>query len=335
MKQAVFIIAFLLCMGIAQGFAALKITCEGSWSARYIPEPGFAGSDALWFDAGQGNVSVREMFYPGDAVALNLPDGVYGYKVATLTGTVVESGTFELRSPFTVRFERAEAARAFFAVRADEPVFVEGYLLLEGRITDYKRFALDGSRDVIIEGLLPGTEYAARFMTDGFYREVGFTTPYRNAALGMPVTGTFTRLPESRFVNDSTPAITRVNDGSTEWLTGSAVSGEVNGGEQFFVVNLLRPTRLREARIVWSANYYPERYAFVWSDDGTNWSSMERLGADCEAGIAPDNSPIATDRITTNVTARYAGVTIKKDEKVIARVPGRNTVQIMEFEAYE
>lgn len=334
MKKGFLITIFLL---VSASWVSAKVTavCEGAWKARIVLDPASAaGGGPLLFEAeGQGGTA-REMFFPGDDVPLDLPDGSYRYRVS-VSGRTVESGSFDVLSPFTVTLVSALPDRAVFRVLARSPVFVEGYLLQGGNVADYKRFVAGGADTVTIEGLEPGTDYAAKFASEGYYRTLEFSTPRRNAALGRPVTGTFTRLPESRYADDSTPALVRANDGSFAWLSGSAVSGETTGADQYFVVNLIRPAALREIRVYWSGNAYPERYEFIWSGDGTNWQSLDRTRESFTAQIAPDNSPLEADDFFTNVTARYAGVLIKKNGRILSRQAGRSTAQIMEFEAYE
>ncbi len=333
------IIIIVLLAGFIPGLSAAKVNvlCEGSWKAIIVPENSPAG-ETLWFVvSGPGGVVQSEPFFAADRVTieLNLPDGEYRYAIKTLDAGLVEQGTFKIQSPFKVRFIHSDGDSAEFELSSSNSVYIEGYLLLGGSITDYTRFPLTGTKVVTIDGLKSGTTYTARFMVEGYYYDMEFVTALRNVALGMPVSGTFNRLPESRFVDDSTPAITRANDGSTDWLDGSAVSGDVNMEAQVVIINMLEPHWIRTARVVWSANYYPMQYKFISSRDGTNWVSIERSAGNYETSVAPDNSPIKVDQFEIGSLVQYVGIYIVSGEKIFTRQANRDTVQIMELEAYE
>ncbi|OHD57382.1 MAG: hypothetical protein A2Y33_07820 [Spirochaetes bacterium GWF1_51_8] len=275
----------------------------------------------------------------GDAaeltVSLPLPDGDYQYILTDANKKVLEKGTLSMKLPFHVKLLSAEPKKAVFELTAPGDMFIECYLYTNGQTAFYQRIELKKLGQAVFDGIPSGTSYKAEFKSKDFSMAQSFSTSLYNAALGKPVTGTFNRLPESQYVDDSTPAITRINDGLVEWYKGMAVSTELGMEPQWVIVNLLGKHHLKNFKVIWNANYYPFSYYIMHSMDGVKWEYFERKDTDLKKGLAQDNSPVMTDEVKVDFEAVYIGVWVDKDTAVHALQDYKNYVQLMELEAYE
>lgn len=177
--------------------------------------------------------------------------------------------------------------------------------------------------------------YALYDINGNLLEEGDFSSSEENLALFKPVSGSFNRFPESLFIDESTSVLTRVNDGKISWYDGMAVSGELTSAVQQIFLDLGSLQSFSEVFVTWSKNRYPLDYDLIYSTDGENWERISRSADDFFFSVAEDNSPLATDKIQTNLSARYVGIWIEENTEVISRLPGRTTVALMEIEVYE
>lgn len=268
-------------------------------------------------------------------VKIDLPHGRYNYWIFGSDKKTIEKGEIDLQKPFEVVKTQVEANSLIFDVAVKKPEFVECYLYSANVPIEYRRQYIESNGMIVFDGLKSQMRYRAEFSTKGFRMSKSFTTPLRNIAFGKPVTGSFNRLPESKFVDDSTPAITRVNDGRIEWYSGMAVSEEVNMREQFVLINLLKKKKLKRVKVYWNRNYYPISYDFIYSTDGKNWKKIARTSSGYKKIIAPDNSPVMLDEFDLLIKASYVGIQLRKNIKIHKRQAHKNYVQLMEIEVYE
>lgn len=269
-------------------------------------------------------------------VPLTVLDGDYTYMVKDDLGNELLRGSVSLLSPFSIELQWVSATNAGYEITTEsDSLFVECYIYEQDEIVSYNRLLVSSNTTFVFNYLETGTDYQAVFTANGFTKEDDFTTPLKNVAYNKPATGTFNRLPESEFVDDSTPAVTRINDGKIEWYSGMAVSGEVNYEEQYVIINLLENVKLKKIITYWNANYYPYDYQFMYSTNGSDWNSIDRSHIEYMNEIADDNSPMAVDTIETNITAKYVGLFIEQGQEIYSRYIYRNYVQLMELETYE
>jgi len=272
---------------------------------------------------------------PEHTVPLTLPAGECAYQVKDANKKIIEQGKLSLSLPVDVKIKSVEPKKVTFSLSSAQDIFVECYLTTNNTIAHYQRIELKKQGEAVFSGLASGTEFKAEFKVKDTAFSKSFTTPLFNAALHKPVSGTFNRLPESKFVDDSTPAITRVNDGLVEWYKGMAVSTEVGMEAQYVIINLLGTHHLKSMKVTWNANYYPLSYYIMYSMDGVKWDYFERKEKDYQASAAPDNSPIRVDEFPVSFDAGYIGVWIDKNAAIHAHQDYKNYLQLMEIEAYE
>lgn len=270
------------------------------------------------------------------SIPLNYPDGDYQYYLYDSTKkTLFDKGIFSLYTPFSASVKTVGTDTASAEIMPAKPVFIEVSVLSGGKLLEKKKVQVRERIKLDFTGLEPNRVYQMNFSAADYSVDHPFKTKKKNLALNKPVLGTFTRFPESRFVDDTTPAITRINDGLISWYRGMAVSEECSAREQLALINLEKLSQLGQIRIVWHGLYYPLRYEFVFSRNGRDWQAIERKKDDLKNGIAPDNSPIVTDDFTVKVSAQFIGVKIKKGQAIRNREALRNFVELMEIEAYE
>ena len=268
-------------------------------------------------------------------VPLSLPEGECGYIVKDGNKKIIEQGKLSLKLPVDVKIKSVEPKKVVFSLASAQDVFVECCLTTNHIIAFYQRIELAKQGEAVFSGLPSGTEFTAEFKVKDVAFSKSFTTPLFNAALNKPISGTFNRLPESKFVDDSTPAITRVNDGLVEWYKGMAVSTEVGMENQYVIINLLGTHHLKSMKVIWNANYYPLSYYIMYSMDGVKWEYFERKDTGYKSSAAPDNSPIMADEFPVSFDAVFIGVWIDKNTSIHALQDYKNYVQLMEMEAYE
>jgi len=268
-------------------------------------------------------------------VKLNLRDGDYQYSIFDFEKNIVEKGKLKLRTPFSIRIKKVFSDSALVEVETIENELINAIVYQDCKVISKKEKRFKGAYTFVFDNLPSGTNIFLEF-SSGTYRErAEIRTPYSNIALKKPVYGTFTKLPESKFVDDSTPAITRVNDGRLEWLKGMVLSGEVNNANQYVFINLQRVSNIKSIKVYWNAHYYPLHYSFTYSRDGTNWLAMERNTNFYKNEIAGDNTPMVMDEINTNIEAYYIGIIIDKGTEIKTTQVLRNYVELLEIEAYE
>ncbi len=266
---------------------------------------------------------------------LNIDDGLYDYVIYDIEKKVLEKGKLDLTEPFKFNIKTIGSDNIEVEINTKDYENIEASLLLSNKILNNKKLTVNKSNIIRFENLGSGTYYRLELTSNNYYKSKGFKTLLKNIALNKPVYGTFTKLPESRFVDDTTPVIRRINDGRLEWYKGMAVSGEVNSSDQYAFINLLGMEELKEIKVYWHAYYYPLKYSFYYSKDGTNWNYIERSTNQFSNNVAGDNTPLIIDDIMTNITAYYIGIIVKKGEKINNRLALRNYLELLEIEAYE
>lgn len=329
----------IVLLGLAvQTHALLNVTSSNGWYAT-LQVRDTAHSFPLLLVIVRDNFTNTEFILENQksfSIRLDYPDGEYGYYLYdSQKKNLLDKGQFVLNTPFTVSMAAIDTDHVTVQISARKPVQIEAGLFSNDVLVE-KRTVQAGERTRFgITNLAQNREYRLSLTTANYRLDRSFTTKKRNLALFKPVHGTFTRFPESRFVDDSTPAITRINDGQISWYKGMAVSEEVTAREQIALVNLESAMRLGQIRVVWHGLYYPLNYDFIYSDDGKVWKTVERKKSGFKTGIAPDNSPIVTDDFPVNISAKYIGVKVRKGQAIQTREKLRNFVELMEIEAYE
>lgn len=269
------------------------------------------------------------------SVTLDLEDGNYDYFAYDGDKKLIENGKFNLRTPFVAAFKRVASDRIVMEIRPAGAIALVYILELSNRTVSRGITNISGITELKMDGLGHSSAYRLILSSGTYSKKADFITGPKNIALNKPVFGTFNRYPVSRFIDDSTPAMTRINDGRWEWLKGMAASGEVNSEEQFVYINLEKPSRLRSVTVVWHADYYPLTYYFVYGTDGKNWNVIKRDAGSFISRMVKDNTPVKIDEIRTNVEAGTIGIVIKKGEKIRSRLASRNYVELLEIEANE
>lgn len=319
-------------------FADIQFRYENEWIVKIALSNFGEYEQPLILMLMNGDETNAEMFFMKDMeheVVINLSDGSYTYLLSDMDDEVIESGNVDLVFPVDILMDSITSTSVNFQLETEESVFLECYIYDEMEKVQYKRFLLENSRVIEFEDLEPGMNYTFEFKVGDASRELSVVTPLINIVENMPVTGTFTRLPESKFVYDFTPAITRVNDGLIEWYRGMAVSGGISDEDQYLIIDLLEDKDLKLINLHWNANYYPLQYQVMYSSDGENWNFINRFTNQFTNYIASDFSPVILDSIKTNLNTRYIGLYIEEDTQINKKVLYRNYVQLMEFEAYE
>jgi len=316
----------------------VRVFHEGGWYARVsLKEIGNVKTPVVLSVFNENDTNSAFFLETGIVTdtRLALNDGSYRYRLFDANGKTLDSGDIELKTVFDVSIVSNVPGVVIFKLKSVEGVFIEGFLERDEETVGYRRLYFDGESNLSFDNLESGASYLARFSANGFIRFLRFESPRRNIALNNPVSGTFTRLPESRFVIDDTPAITRINDGNISWQSGMAVSGEVNSSEQFALIDLISVRNFEFVRVIWCANYYPLQYDFIYSVDGKSWKKVSRNGKEYINDIAPDNSPVKIDYFEIKERAKYVGVLVEKGSAIFARQRFRNYVRLMELEIYE
>ncbi|HAR63161.1 MAG: hypothetical protein DKM50_13055 [Candidatus Margulisiibacteriota bacterium] len=140
----------------------------------------------------------------------------------------------------------------------------------------------------VLYGLKPDTKY--RFQvevssTDIVKSEksefIYVKTQKNNLAFGKPVIGTFTHLPEDKFVSKTIPAIERLTDGGMDYFTSLALSGSVAKKDQFIAMDLTKTCNISEVILYWWALSYSKSFNILVSLDNKNW---EAIGTGLNAG---------------------------------------------------
>jgi hypothetical protein len=269
-------------------------------------------------------------------VKLNLPDGYYDYLIKDSEKNILEKGKLDLIPPFTINIKEIASDHIGVTAQAKSLEFIDAYLYLSNEMLTNQKVLFTQQKNAFdFFHLASGTLYTLECKAKNYLERKEFKTLLKNIALNKPVTGTFTKLPESKFVDDSSPVISRINDGKINWLSGMAASGEVNANEQYVFINLLKQSNLKEVKVYWHAYYNPLKYSFYFSLDGTNWNTIERSTNQWMKKIAPDNTPVIVDHLETNMSAQYIGIIIKKGEKIKNSLSLKNYLELLEIEAYE
>ncbi len=325
--------------GSAAYGAELRIYGDNGWKARVVlGQAGVVAAPVFLIMVGPDGRTNTEAFTAekGEGtVSLGLTDGSYRYRVVDSDKKELLSGRFDLKTPFRLKWARVAFGEAVLEVVPAGRIPVQMTLSESGQPLQYRELTVARATNLTLSGLRPSVSYLLRVASGDYQRTLEFMTPPENTALGRPVFGTFRRLPESRFVDDSTPAITRVNDGIWGWYRGMAVSGELKREDQFVYINLEKDRALRSFTVVWHGLSYPRQYYLVVGTDGKLWKQIRRDSGKFMKRVAPDNSPVMVDTLETNVTAKYVGVIVPKGKGILGKSSYRNTLSLMEIEAYE
>lgn len=268
-------------------------------------------------------------------IHLNLDDGTYQYGFYDADKNLNESGSVKLLKPLRIKevFTGSESWQALF-----EPKILGIYnikLTAKGKVFLEKAVKIQSETNIILTNLLPDQNYQLILSGKQYQETVEFQTIPLNLALKKPVWGTFSRMPESKFIDDTSPALTRLNDGVIGWYSGMTMSDEIDRADQMAFINLEKRKDMRSFKVYWHASYCPVRFYFVYSTDGVAWFSLERSEKYYLSSIAKDSTPLFIDSFKTNINAQYIGVLVKKGETLKARRALRNYLGLMEIEAYE
>lgn len=335
LRRSLCLLTLLLFCGWQSLLADVKIEYRNGWKALWIKGPELPSSGMYFLK--YSNLTTfafgAEAFYPAsgsNVIPLDLPDGRYSYQLQTADGSRIESGSFILSTPFDLSEIFPGQNLAEFEGWAAEPLEVSLSMTSRyGNRTEKLKFP--GRQK--IEGLKPGTEYTFEFQGRGGVVSRSFKTLPPNLALGRPVFGSFNRLPESRFVYDETPAISRITDGRREWYQGMAYSSEVNTSDQVALIQLVRREKFSKVVVVWHARAYPETYNLMYSSDFKAWNTLERKSSSYRSSIAPDHTPLLIDTVTNEFEALYVGVFVQKGAET--RNDFRGILGLLEVEIYE
>jgi hypothetical protein len=242
-----------------------------------------------------------------------------------------------------LREEKTTHAEALLSFDTGEPSFLEVVYGEAGKpLSMAKRSRLGSVHPVRLEGLRPGSGYAFRATArsrDGreAVLEGGFRTRPENIAASRPVLGTFTRLRKSRFVDDTTRVLGRVNDGDFGWYSGLAVSGDVAEAAQEVFVDLLASEAVGLVRVFWHATAYPRDFSVNLSEDGRRWLVLGR-GLDAGKGEvlrSPTGDPLLLVTVEGGgARGRYLHLYVPRGGRIFSRAPGKREVQLVEIEAY-
>lgn len=338
MMRALTLIAFFVIQVQVGLYSSFRLTADDGWSAVIELNDPDALKKPLIFLFIRKNETNSFFFMDSRKlyeVKLDMEDGAYDYILMDGGKTALEKGGFILKTPFQAAFKKVGPDRVELEIGPDGNRQLKYALELSNRRIVQGTTNIGATTRLKLENLEPSSLYTLTLGVDAFKRKIVFITGPENVALNKPVFGTFNRLPVSRFIDDSTPALSRINDGKREWLSGMAVSGEVDSDEQFAYINLEKVCRLKSVSVVWHADYYPLKYYFVYGNDGKNWNVIRRDAGLFVPGAERDNTPVRVDVIRTNVEARTIGIVIKKGDKIRTRIASRNFVELLEIEAYE
>ena len=333
-----YLLVLVFCLWVGWLFPSVEISNDDGWvfSVRLSNLNSLKRPLILMID---NNVDTNTEFllkeddFKGKRIGLS--DGYYLYQLFSPDKNLIEKSNFMLYSPFSVDLIRTASESSEIIIITSTNLFVELYLYSQGSIVEYLRLPVISNTSVTFSKLKPSTEYRVFCKTDNFSKSLFLITKKKNTSLNKPISGTFNRLPESRFMDDSTPAITRINDGRIEWYSGMAVSENINTRDQMVFIDLLQLIKISSIVVTWNANYYPYRYFFIYSKDGKKWESLERTDRNYIGKIALENSPVKADFINTNIEASFIGIVVKKSEKIFCKYPMRNYVELMEIESYD
>lgn len=338
MKLVLFTAIFVFLLNAGHGIS-FAITGEDGWTAKIGFENPSALKTPVFFIVsdrnGMTNTEVLLRLSNELRVPMSLPDGEYFYSILDSRHEKLKSGRFVIKTPFRFVLRDSRSDSAVLEITSDDRVAVEIRFGSSNQAERSLRLTVLGKTNCSLAGLNSSSYYNAVISGPGYGKKFGFYTKPRNIALNKPVFGTFNRLPESRYVDDTTPAITRVNDGKWEWYRGMAASGELGSQGQFVYVNLEKTARVRSVKTVWHAFYHPGSYFIVYGTDGRKWQSLARNRRDFRDMIAPDNSPVKVDDAETGFNAQYVGIVINRGEKVYGKHSDKNYVELMELEVYE
>lgn len=333
-------IAFLLlALPAANLFSLVQLVSEDGWSIKLGIDKIQAEKYPLiftFFNEKQTNIE-----FIIDRVGLtnfkyNLADGGYQFALYDKDKFLLESGKFEVKTPFEAGIKSSGSDQVELELNPFLPLKeVYAAITLDGKPVYQTNFVVDLKKIYTINHLQASQFYQIALSANGYRKILECKTKMENVALNKPISGTFTRLPESHFVDDTTPAILRVNDGRIEWYRGMAVSEGVNEKDQIVIIDLKTNAGLKMVRVTWHAKYYPYQYSIISSLDGKKWDSITRGQKDFVFGIAPDNTPIAIDEYKGLIRANYIGLLVKKGQEIKSGLALRNYLELLELEAYE
>jgi len=266
---------------------------------------------------------------------LDLSNNNYNYKIFDSLNNLIESGELNIKEFFECKIEKIEPHNVTFVISGNFNGFIDSFLYLGNVILENKKIKLKNTNLVYFNDLNSNSKYKVIFKSEDYFKTIEFTTPYNNISFNKPIKGTFTRLPESKFIDDSTPAISRINDGKIEWYSGMANSGEILYEDQFFIINLLSNYSIKKICVYWNANNYPLSYSIIYSCNENDWYNIVRTTNYYIDFISIDNSSVKLDEFETNIQAKYIGIFIDKNQKIYNRFPMRNYVSLIEFIVYE
>jgi hypothetical protein len=199
-------------------------------------------------------------------------------------------------------------------------------------------------RTVEVSGLFPSTRYQFSVLCIDTFRNAvttgtkRFTTRERNIALGKPVEGTFNQRPD-RYITEEPPILRRVNDGSTNYFTGMATSGDLVREEQWVKIDLEKPAEVDYVWVMWRSNALSRDFALWGSLDGQTWTTLtEHIDAQKTGTRASSESgdPAHITEIPANgATYRYIKLVCPKGGSFFNKHVGRqNFVQIMDVKVF-
>lgn len=193
----------------------------------------------------------------------------------------------------------------------------------------------------VVDGLVPSTMYFFRMDVQDTHWKTPLTTGNLqsstrelNVALGKPVTGTFTELPEPAMQKADSPPLARLTDGMLDYFKSMAASQDPDQGVQWAMIDLQDSFPVRAVITYWRALSYSRNFSISLSEDGKTWETVAsdldaRDGADA---VSEDGSPMKiAATLCYSRRARYVRLSIPKGSARYSKWPQWKGVHLFEI----
>jgi len=160
-----------------------------------------------------------------------------------------------------------------------------------------------------------------------------FKTMELNLALNKPVYGTFTHLPDDRFVTKTKNPLQRITDGVLSYFSGLAQSGNIEKEDQYIIIDLEKKFKIKEIKIYWRALACSKNYSVYISKDKVKWEKIaDKLNAKKGFNLTGvRGTPIKLNTVSIkSKTARYIKIFIPKNSPYFVKHKKWKFVQLIE-----
>ena len=283
---------------------------------------------------------LKGTLYYYNVVAVSLDKKVVNSKILTFTTKGIPLPLFESVTVKNINWDRSE-----LNYKVNVPVKAEikygnspGDLSL-GRL---KSIGLKKENKFTLKDLKPLKRYYYHIdISDKFKNRKSakgsFVSAEKNIALGKKVEGTFNEKDIADKFTLEGDIIGRITDGSLNYKTGMAVSGDPAKEDQYFIINLGASEFIDKVLFYFRALCYPKDFSVSISSDKKKWKKIKK-NANAEYGgngISDSGDPLKVVIIDVNgEQTQYIKCFIKKGSKYYKRFDFYKFIQIFEVKVY-